>query len=224
MRGGAAEQTRRCRVAAGCGRRVRRVRRVDRAEAAFAPARTHRATTRSATRGCGRMGTHGRRRKVQRAGAEVCAQGEGVLACLLRWPIRRRDGRLGRHQQGRVRLDEQRGERELRPGRGSRRGSVSAVGLRFAVPVHTRRRNDLRAVVGGERAGRGRCAHADRPTLTTALAASDAIRRKWWPGRRAPGGHGVAAGVGAAGVSGHGACGQEGRARAGAPCILGRTR
>ena len=56
------------------------------------------------------------------AGAEVCAQGEGVLACLLRWPIRRRDGRLGRHQQGRVRLDEQRGERELRPGRGSRRG------------------------------------------------------------------------------------------------------
>ena len=52
----------------------------------------------------------------------------------------------------------------------------------------------------------------------TALAASDAIRRKWWPGRRAPGGHGVAAGVGAAGVSGHSACGQEGR-----PCARGRT-
>ena len=145
--GGAANQYRRRRDPAGCGWRACCVRRVDRAGAAFAPARTHRATSRSASRGRGRMGTHGRRRKVQRAEAEVCAQGKGALACLLRWPMSGCDGRLGRHQYGRVRPVEQRGERELRPGRGSRRGSVSAVGSRSARSVHRWRGKRPRAIM-----------------------------------------------------------------------------
>ena len=75
----------------------------------FAPARTHRATTRSATRGRGRMGTHGRRRKVQCAGAEECGHGKGALACLLRRTMSHHGGQLGRHRHEGVGIDGQRG-------------------------------------------------------------------------------------------------------------------
>ena len=70
-----------------CGRRDRHVRLDDRAQADFAPARAHGAKKISVKRGHGRMGMHGRRRKVQRAGGEVCGQSKGALACLFRWPM-----------------------------------------------------------------------------------------------------------------------------------------
>ena len=54
------------------------------------------------------MGTHGRRRKVQHADAEVCGQGKGALACLLRCPMAHHGGQLGRHQRRGVGLDGQR--------------------------------------------------------------------------------------------------------------------
>ena len=101
-------------------------------------------------------------------------QGRGVLACLLRWPIRRRDGRLGRHQHGLVRLDEQRGERELRPGRGSRRGSVSAVGSSEARWVHRWRGKRPRAIMYDMKALCPVGLRSECPPCSPALAGSGA--------------------------------------------------
>ena len=120
------------------------------------------------------MGTHGRRRKVQRAGAEVCGQGKGALACLLRWPMSGCDGRLGRHQYGRVRLVEQRGERELRPGRGSRRRSESAVELESARSVHRCRGKRPRAIMYDMKALFPVGLRSDFPPCSPALAGSRA--------------------------------------------------
>ena len=61
------------------------------------------------------MGMHSRRRKVQRAGAEVCRQGRGVRACLLRCLMTHHDGQVGRDQRGRVRLDGQRAQEMITP-------------------------------------------------------------------------------------------------------------
>ena len=140
----------------------------------FAPVHGHGAATGSVKRGRGCMGTHGCRRKVQRAGAEVCRQGKGALACLLRWPMSGCDGRLGRHQHGGVGLDGQCVYCMFTPARGSRRGSVSAVGFRFAQGMHRRRSKGLRGMIGGERALREGTCHADRPTQSPALAAAGA--------------------------------------------------
>ena len=65
----------------------------------------------------------------------MCGQGKGALACLLRCPMAHHGGQVGRHQCERVRLDGQRAEEMITPDEGSRRGSVSAVGINAANEV-----------------------------------------------------------------------------------------
>ena len=76
------------------------------------------------------MGTHGRRRRVQRARAEVCGQGEGALACLLRRPMPQLDGRLGPHQHGVIRLDGQRAREIITPDEGREWIGVEVKGMK----------------------------------------------------------------------------------------------
>ena len=108
------------------------------------------------------------------------------------------------------------------PARGSRRGSVSAVGFRFAQGMHRRRSKGLRAMMGGRRALREGTCYADRPTQSPALAAAGCGRGRLRQGQAAGSAH-------AAGLSGH-RCHRgkwiyngAGRVREGWPCVQART-
>ena len=105
----------------------------------------------------------------------MCGQGRGARACLLRCPMTHHDGQVGRHQRERVRLDGQRAEEMITPDEGSRRGSVSAVGINAANEVQ-------RSCLGASRAVmydmRGLCTgglHPDCSPCSPALAGSGSV-------------------------------------------------
>ena len=201
-----------------CGRRDRHVRLDDRAQADFAPARAHGAKKISVKRGHGRMGMHGRRRKVQRAGGEVCGQSKGALACLFRWPMSGCDG-LGRHHHRGVGLDGQRECCMFTPAQGSSRGrgTDGQLNSRSGCKDGPERRGVPLSVY--ETASPHQVPARSPPWLMHAGSCAS----KAWCRCAAPGGYGATRRLEPwlepHWSWEHGACGKGGAARGGIPCV-----
>ena len=159
------------------------------------------------------MGMHGRRRKVQRAGGEVCGQSKGALACLFRWPMSGCDSVAIITEVSDSMGSESAACSHLHKGRVGGRGTDGQLNSRSGCKDGPERRGVPLSVY--ETASPHQVPARSPPWLMHAGSCAS----KAWCRCAAPGGYGATRRLEPHWSWEHGACGKGGAARGGIPCV-----